>query len=762
MIDTRARPGGLTLEEQGSLHDFADMTVKVMVDRRYQLQTRENPAQLIAYTAHDLMTPLTGVQLSLSLLNQDEDVQRQLGSHHLELLKTAANCSDLMIRICQTVIDTLRQETPASLPTDLMGSTGNIPVTKMAELVSSLSMIMDPIPKPVPLIITLDPLVPPMVMSDDLKLFRSALNLLSHALSRTELGYVHMKISSKEETGHLLFECENTGKAVEVEEYQYLFQPSRTEDGILRLGLSSVASLINSLDGEYGFRPRAAAPDGKVLLDSKGRRRTGSVFWFSVPLFLHDSFGVAPEDGDSNKFHKHHRSFDMSASQTAQVKLPVIPLIQRVGSTSSISSVGRRQKQSLFVGDISQAAAVSASCLNEVFAPSVQPTIPVNPQNFLDQKMPAMPRGPDEQGNGESNAAPAVAPLPTRMDKPSAPRKRRGLVIDDSLVVRKSLAVALKKMGFEVTQARDGMEGFECLKETMFDMTLCDFLMPVMDGMDCVKQYREWESKNRPGFRQLIIGISAHASANDHGQGLKAGMDDFEPKPISIKTLTEMQDREVVRNRTKQLDELDRSTHSSISSANVVDGETANGEIAGPASSALSAASKRPMQDNQEMEAKRPRTFSADEVEPAPTTPVCLIATDTPTAKSSDVLTKLESSGWKVIVVHDGNDALRLLQMRNWDAVLIDDDLPVVAGTPCVAKFREWEQNNRVNKQKNVCLVCEGDIPSPDDKASVIQAPSGIDGVLRKPVQWKDLQYFIQRTKKDGPLGIVVRAGAAF
>jgi signal transduction histidine kinase len=188
IIDSRPRPMGLTLDEQDTLHDLADMTMKVMVDRRYQLQTRENPAQLIAYTAHDLMTPLTGVQLSLSLLKEDEEVQRNLGSHHLELLKTAANCSDLMIRICQTVIDTLRQETPASLPTDLMGgSTGNMPVTKMAELLNSLSTIMEPIPKPVPLIITLDPKVPAMIMSDDLKLFRSALNLLSHALSRTEL-----------------------------------------------------------------------------------------------------------------------------------------------------------------------------------------------------------------------------------------------------------------------------------------------------------------------------------------------------------------------------------------------------------------------------------------------------------------------------------------------------------------------------------------------------------------------------------------------
>jgi CheY-like chemotaxis protein len=637
------------------------------------------------------------------------------------------------------------------LPTDLMGgSTGNVPVTKMAELLSSLSMIMEPIPKPVPLIITLDPSVPAMIMSDDLKLFRSALNLLSHALSRTELGYVHMKIFSKEETGCLMFECENTGRAVEVEEYQYLFQPSRTEDGILRLGLSSVASLINALDGEYGFRPRGLGEDGKALVDSKGRRQTGSVFWFSVPLFLPDTFGV---DGDSSsKIPKKKQSADASA-QNGPVKLPVIPLMQRAGSTASISSASR-SGQTHGSGEILQGDAVSKSCLNEAFAPSVQPTPEANP--FLDRKMPAVSKSPPGgksgmmEGKGESSTIPTVASLPTRKGTPSAPRMRRALVIDDSLVVRKSIAVALQKMGFEVTQARDGMEGFTCLKETMFDITLCDFLMPVMDGMDCVQQYRDWEVKNRSWFRQFIIGISAHASANDHGQGLKAGMDAFEPKPISIKTLTEMQDSSACRNRTKQLNEVEGSSESNTSSANVVNGE--------PAEPAPSADLKRGAREIEELEAKRRKTFpvNADD-DHEPTVPVCLIATDTPTVESSDVLINLESNGWKVIVIHDGNDALRLLQMRNWDAVLIDDDLPVLAGTPCVTKFREWEQNNRVNKQKNVCLVCDGDIPSPDDKASIIQPPAGIDGVLGNPVQWKDLNYIIEKTRKEGPLGIVER-----
>ena len=122
-------------------------------------------------------------------------------------------------------------------------------------------------------------------------------------------------------------------------------------------------------------------------------------------------------------------------------------------------------------------------------------------------------------GSVDTKSAPNIA---------SRPRERRALVIDDSSVVRKSLAMALKrKLGYSVSLAVDGLDGLNKLRETPFDLCLCDFLMPVMDGMDCVKQFREWEKENRPWDRQLIIGISAHASANDGGRGIKAGMDDF-------------------------------------------------------------------------------------------------------------------------------------------------------------------------------------------------------------------------------------------
>lgn len=283
----------------------------------------------------------------------------------------------------------------------------------------------------------------------------------------------------------------------------------------------------------------------------------------------------------------------------------------------------------------------------------------------------------------------------------------------------------------------------------------CDFLMPVMDGLDCVKQYRVWEEKNRPDHRQPIIGISAHVSVADSGQGLKAGMDDFRPKPISIKTLTELQGSDSVVASSKLLNELERNRSRTTSPV---------AEVVDSSEEALETGKRKspppPVDSVVEASIKRAKVASSDAtcvVTEAPVTaePVCLLAMDTPTLESNEFLKILESTGWKVVVVHDGNDAVRLLQMRNWNVVLIADDIPSLPATACIAMFRDWEEKNRVNEQRNVFLVCDGDVPSPFDKSSVVQPPSGFNGVLRKPVVWKELDFMIRQRSKN--MKIVVR-----
>ncbi|KAL7579879.1 hypothetical protein ACA910_004889 [Epithemia clementina (nom. ined.)] len=679
--DFTARPDGLSKDELASLRDFADLAVKDMVKRKSNLNMPQNPEQLIAYTAHDLMTPLTGVHLSLSLLKSDEEATSRLGEYQQDLISTASHCSDLMVRICQTAVDTLRGDSAAgALTSDFLAtSTKNTPVTKISDLTERLVMIMKPIPKTVPVVVTVDSGVPSAVMSDELKLFRSALNLLTNGVDRTTRGLVQLRIFVKpDDSSKLVFECTDTGGEIPVEEYQYLFRPNRGADGNMKIGLNSVATMINFLDGEYGFFPLEIS-DGYSISPSTMR---GSVFWFSVPLFTPENFGVNPDD-----------------------ELP----------TSVIKKI---------------ALSTTARTLETLKEPVIAPPVPKCSSGVF-----------STPSNTDSHLV-SQRKFPNTTLTGQVQRKRRALIIEDSLVVRKSLARALEKLGMVVAQAVNGLEGLQSLKSQIFDFVLCDFLMPVMDGLDCVQQYRDWEKQHRPDICQYIVGISAHGGANDGNRGIKAGMNDFKPKPVSIKVLTEIQKANEVTDLSKKLDELEdrndglRSASSSVASLAAM--EKTNNQEPSIASEVARINAKRQKMDPGFAMSADPKQCRE-----------CLLAINTFTQRSNHLVTGLEEQGWKVIIVHDGQEALRHLKMHNWNAVLLDDDLPFSGGARCAKEFRFWEQHNRINRQRNLYLVCKGPIPSVFDKRSTVQAPTGFDGVLGNPVEWKQLDHHLLRTKKD-------------
>jgi len=142
-------------------------------------------------------------------------------------------------------------------------------------------------------------------------------------------------------------------------------------------------------------------------------------------------------------------------------------------------------------------------------------------------------------GNSDSSKASLALPRPVSSSS-TAIVGRKGLVIDDSLVIRKTVARALTKLGVDtVVQACDGVEGVQRMKEEAFEVTLCDFSMPNLGGIDCVMQYRRWEEEQAASGRpkQYIIGMSAHASTTDIAQGTKVGMNGYLPKPLTIKLL---------------------------------------------------------------------------------------------------------------------------------------------------------------------------------------------------------------------------------
>jgi two-component system, chemotaxis family, chemotaxis protein CheY len=102
------------------------------------------------------------------------------------------------------------------------------------------------------------------------------------------------------------------------------------------------------------------------------------------------------------------------------------------------------------------------------------------------------------------------------------------LIVDDSKTVRNLVAFIMKKEGFKVTTAEDGLDGLEKLYATeQVDLIVSDVNMPRMDGFTFIKNIREQEA-----YRDIpIIVLSTEGQDKDIETGLTLGANLYMVKP---------------------------------------------------------------------------------------------------------------------------------------------------------------------------------------------------------------------------------------
>jgi two-component system chemotaxis response regulator CheY len=114
----------------------------------------------------------------------------------------------------------------------------------------------------------------------------------------------------------------------------------------------------------------------------------------------------------------------------------------------------------------------------------------------------------------------------------------RALIIDDSSVMRKIVERSLRQAGIdlsEVFQAGNGAEALGVLKESVVDLILCDINMPVMDGLEFIKQLPGVENaKNVPVVMITTEGSEAHVV-----QALSCGARGYIRKPFTAEQVKE-------------------------------------------------------------------------------------------------------------------------------------------------------------------------------------------------------------------------------
>jgi len=131
-----------------------------------------------------------------------------------------------------------------------------------------------------------------------------------------------------------------------------------------------------------------------------------------------------------------------------------------------------------------------------------------------------------------------IAPVP-QSDQRIQPSTKPGntlhvLIVDDHAPNRILLQRQLEKLGHCAVTASDGCEALEKLADASFDLIICDYSMPNMDGPTLTRTIR---SSDLPYRTLPILGYTASAQPEIRAHAIECGMDAVMIKPVDMATL---------------------------------------------------------------------------------------------------------------------------------------------------------------------------------------------------------------------------------
>ncbi len=104
----------------------------------------------------------------------------------------------------------------------------------------------------------------------------------------------------------------------------------------------------------------------------------------------------------------------------------------------------------------------------------------------------------------------------------------RILLVDDEQSIQTLLSYPLRKDGYHVTSAQDGLEALQRFEEARFDLVILDLMLPKLDGVEVCRELRSRS-------QVPIIMLTAKGSETDKVAGLEVGADDYITKPFSMR-----------------------------------------------------------------------------------------------------------------------------------------------------------------------------------------------------------------------------------
>lgn len=109
--------------------------------------------------------------------------------------------------------------------------------------------------------------------------------------------------------------------------------------------------------------------------------------------------------------------------------------------------------------------------------------------------------------------------------------KERILIADDEKELARAIGMILKYSDYEVDIVENGKQAVEKTNDNIYDVIILDVMMPIMDGIEALKEIR----KNN--IKTPVLLLTAKSQVDDKVEGLDSGANDYITKPFDKKEL---------------------------------------------------------------------------------------------------------------------------------------------------------------------------------------------------------------------------------
>jgi len=503
----------------------------------------EAKSRFLATISHEIRTPLSGI-MGMAELLRDARLDAENASYVDAIRRSGAALTSLIDQI----LDFSRIEAGRL---DLASDRFDLHhlVESTVELLAPRAQSKD-----LEIAASIGANVPRMVIGDSLRLRQVLMNLAGNAIKFTDHGGIGVIVAPGAD-GAIDFRIVDTGPGVPLERREIIFEDFEQGDGSnsrrhegTGLGLAISRRIVSLMGGSL------------TLADNAGG---GSVFAFSIVLAVAEP-GALDADAETTPKLAGRRALIIAHSPfeapalAARLAEAGAEVMRAEGLEEGLAALAAGPQPELVIVDCAlgvdatnrlalAARAAGAPRSLVLFSPFERRAFGQTALRGFDGWLvkPVRARSLFERLAGEYPSVPAE-PAPQL----AGPRRDtlRALLAEDNEINAVIANKALRRLGFEVTRASDGLAaarlgGAAARGETpRFDVILMDVKMPGLDGCEAARSIRRVERE--VGARAMpMVALTANASEDDRRACLAAGIDEFMTKPVDLSRLAETIER---------------------------------------------------------------------------------------------------------------------------------------------------------------------------------------------------------------------------